>query len=148
MSNKIDGVVEHVGEKFNGSVKVGGTYYNFGKGVDKKDVKVGDMVTLKLKEWEFKGKTGKNIAEIDILAGAPPSEVKPAGAKALAELDSVRIKLSGRDFDKEARGKTRCSLFAAALQSPALASLVSDTEGLINEAKKISDEGVKYTFND
>ena len=46
----------------------------------------------------------------------------------------------GRDFDKEARGKSRCLLYAAALQSPLATSLA--------KVKVLADEGMLYTFTD
>jgi hypothetical protein len=52
-----------------------------------------------------------------------------------------------RDFDKEARGKTRCVQFEAALMSPAIAGMAFKTMkeylALVREA---ADEGVKYSF--
>jgi len=54
-----------------------------------------------------------------------------------------------RDFDAEARGKTRCVMFAAALGSPALAGLpFKSLEAFLSIAKEAADAGVKYSFND
>ena len=54
-----------------------------------------------------------------------------------------------RDFDKEARGKTRCVQFEAALMSPALAGLPFKTlEEYLDICKKAADAGVKYSFED
>lgn len=54
-----------------------------------------------------------------------------------------------RDFDEEARGKTRCVQFEAALMSPAIAGLKFDN---LNEylvlVKKAADAGVAYTFGE
>ena len=54
-----------------------------------------------------------------------------------------------RDFDKEARGKTRCVQFEAALMSPAIAGMPFKTMkeylALVREA---ADEGLKYSFED
>jgi hypothetical protein len=54
-----------------------------------------------------------------------------------------------RDFDKEARGKTRCVQFEAALMSPAIAGMAFKTMkeylALVREA---ADEGVKYSFEE
>jgi len=54
-----------------------------------------------------------------------------------------------RDFDKEARGKTRCVQFEAALMSPAIAGMSFKTMkeylALVREA---ADEGLKYSFED
>jgi hypothetical protein len=54
-----------------------------------------------------------------------------------------------RDFDAEARGKTRCVMFAAALGSPALAGLPFKSLGeFLSIAREAADAGVKYSFND
>ena len=54
-----------------------------------------------------------------------------------------------RDFDKEARGKTRCVQFEAALMSPAIAGMSFKTMkehlALVREA---ADEGLKYSFEE
>lgn len=54
-----------------------------------------------------------------------------------------------RDFDKEARGKTRCACFNAAITSPSIAGLQFKTlEDLLELVKKAADEGVKYSFGE
>lgn len=54
---------------------------------------------------------------------------------------SLPPKVSGsRDFDKEARGKSRCMLFAAALQSP-----LAET---IDDVLELAEAGMRYTFDD
>lgn len=54
-----------------------------------------------------------------------------------------------RDFDAEARGKTRCVMYAAALQSMAVAGTkwknLDDLKKIIRE---LADDGVKYSFQD
>ena len=55
----------------------------------------------------------------------------------------------GRDFDKEARGKTRCVQFEAALQSPAIAGMKWKTmEEYLKLVLEAAEAGVKYTFDD
>lgn len=150
--NQISGIVEQVGTKFNGSVKVQGKFYNFKKGVSYGDLRPGDNVTLELSPWEFKGKTGESIASFSVKGRGnlpTPSAIAPVlpGVKEVVEAQK-HFNGGGRDFDKEARGKTRCSLFAAAVQSPALAALSSDTDALIKSAIEVAEAGVKYTFDD
>lgn len=54
-----------------------------------------------------------------------------------------------RDFDKEARGKTRCVQFEAALMSPAIAGMqfnnMKEYLALVREA---ADAGVAYSFEE
>lgn len=59
----------------------------------------------------------------------------------------------GRDFNKEARGKTRCAMYQAALQSQILAQLfyakaTIDLEDVKRTARELADDGVRYTFED
>lgn len=54
-----------------------------------------------------------------------------------------------RDFDAEARGKTRCAMYAAALQSPALAGLqFNSVDEFLVLVQKAAESGVIYSFND
>lgn len=54
-----------------------------------------------------------------------------------------------RDFDKEARGKTRCVQFEAALMSPAIAGMQFNTmEEYLKLVKQAADAGVAYSFQD
>lgn len=143
--NEVVGLVEKKGDKFNGSVAIGGNWYNFKKGVDHSGISKGDTVKLELGEWEFKGKTGKNIVSWSSVDNPVHREPKEEIIKAVNKETAIK----GRDFDAEARGKTRCAMFAAALSSPALAQFVSGSVNeLIQEAEKVADAGVKYTFGD
>ncbi len=52
-----------------------------------------------------------------------------------------------RDFDAEARGKVKCVMFEAALQSPAIAGLRIDSlEEFLKLVEKAADAGVAYTW--
>ncbi len=54
-----------------------------------------------------------------------------------------------RDFDKEARGKTRCVQFEAALMSPAIAGLPFKTlDEYLELVRKAADAGVRYSFEE
>jgi hypothetical protein len=67
------------------------------------------------------------------------TEAAPAAAKTYA----------GRDFDKEAHGKTRCVQFEAALMSPAIAGMKFDTmEQYLALCKQAADYGTAYTFGE
>lgn len=54
-----------------------------------------------------------------------------------------------RDYDAEARGKSKFGLYAAALQSPALAGLqFNGIEELFVLVRKAADDGMAYVFED
>lgn len=54
-----------------------------------------------------------------------------------------------RDFDKEARGKTRCVQFEAALMSPAIAGMQwNGIDEYLALVRKAADAGVAYSFED
>ena len=70
---------------------------------------------------------------------------KPAETKATPTAGGYKP----RDFDAEARGKTRCVQFEAALMSPAIAGLKFDTlEQFLALVEKAAEAGVRYTFQD
>lgn len=59
----------------------------------------------------------------------------------------AKPKYMPRDLESEAIGKTRCVMFAAALQSPALAGLrFDDAKGFLALVKEAADAGVAYSF--
>ncbi len=128
MEKKINGVVEAVGTQYNGSVKVNGEWFNNKKGV-KNPAKVGDTVTLTLSEYDFKGKKGFNITGVEVSGNAPQVADAPLQAKSV-----------GRDFDKEAKGKTACALLAALYANPSVN--VEDLDGVFSKV----DAGVKFIF--
>ncbi len=89
--------------------------------------------------------------------GAPvadkPEEIKAeSGAEAAIERLSKpkaepKPPYKQRDFDAEARGKVKCVMFEAALQSPAIAGLrFDDLEGFLKLVEKAADAGVAYTW--
>jgi len=68
---------------------------------------------------------------------------KPEVAKASAPV------YKQRDFDQEARGKTKCVQFEAALMSPAIAGMAFKTMAeYLALVKEAADAGVKYTFGE
>ena len=86
--------------------------------------------------------------------------VKPESGTdaAIARLQAPKSTVTGqvtapvykqRDFDAEARGKTRCVMFAAALGSPALAGLpFKSLEDFLTLVEKAAEAGVNYSFKD
>lgn len=99
-------------------------------------------------------------AMLDILSTNSNAEVPKAEsgtAAAVKRLQEVKepakaAPASGykpRDPDKEAKGKTRCVQFEAALMSPAIAGMpfknMKEYLALVREA---AEEGVKFTFEE
>ena len=125
----ITGEIEKVGTQFNGSLLVNGKWFNFKKGVEPKG-KVGDKVKLTLQSWEFKGKSGLNIVEVESI---------PEKSKAVV-VSKPEIS-PARDFSKEARGKTVCQYIAAQLSNPGVD--VNDVDGLFDRAVQLMEK----TFN-
>lgn len=152
MNKKLEGVVEGIGKKFNGSLLINGAWHNLKKGTVMPSISKGDIVELELAEWEFKGKTGVNVVKVTVQGKTKveipkPVEVKPTLTAQVAVIQNSSVK--ARDFDAEARGKTRCAVFCAALQSPTLIQYAgNDPESFLALVKKISEEGVKYSFGD
>lgn len=146
---QVNGVVEAVGTKFNGSLLVAGKWYNLKKGVSN-PASVGTQITLELEPWKSKDKSGMNVSKVivhesQVVGDVPtvPKELKEVAKKAFKE----------RDFDAEARGKTRCSMFAAALSSPILSQYLytkeqATLEDVLKVVREVADEGTRYTFGE
>ncbi len=138
MSNEMTGVVEAVGDKFNGSLKVNGSWVSNKKGF-KNPAKVGDKVKLTLEPWEFKDKKGENITAVELLGSAPskaPSEFKPA-SKAFTKASTEYV---GRDFDAENRGKVRHGLTVA------LVPLLAQETISVDKAKEVVNSLVEFVM--
>lgn len=70
-------------------------------------------------------------------------------ATAEASIGTAKAQYKPRDFDKEARGKTRCVQFEAALMSPAIAGMQFNTmEEYLKLVKQAADAGVAYSFEE
>lgn len=92
------------------------------------------------------------------VAEAPVAETPKAESGtdvALARLKTVnkpaetKAAYKQRDFDAEARGKTRCVMFAAALQSNAPVGMPFTTmEEYLKLVKQAADAGVAYSFQE
>ena len=65
------------------------------------------------------------------------------------DAQAAKTQYKQRDFDAEARGKTRCVQFEAALMSPAIAGMQFNTmEEYLKLVKQAADAGVAYTFGE
>jgi hypothetical protein len=75
---------------------------------------------------------------------APKTEIKYGEAE---KKEAVRSITKGRDFDKEARGKTLCVLLCAAFQSPFMAGLpIKTRKEFVEECIKSAEEGTEWIF--
>lgn len=86
-----------------------------------------------------------NTIEVDaskVVAGLKACDPAPA-VSATAE---VKATYKQRDFDAEARGKTRCALYAAALGSTLLQQWAGTKEEYKALLKEFAEEGVRYSF--
>lgn len=90
-------------------------------------------------------------------AEAPKAETKvDSGTSAAvgrlqksAEKGAGSQSYSGRDFQAEARGKTRCVQFEAALMSPAIAGMkFKNIDEYLVLVAKAADYGLAYTFDE
>lgn len=117
-------------------------------------LKVGMLIEAELKTSK---KGVEYINKLTIKGDAPKTEapkpapvtVKKETPKAEAAKPVVRPEPKARDFDAEARGKTRCAMFEAALQSPVVAQLCLTVNGLdaaLEMVKKAADQGFAYVF--
>jgi hypothetical protein len=78
----------------------------------------------------------------------PVTAVEQIVAKVTASAPVVPS-YKARDYDGEARGKTRCALYEAALQSPVIANFTMTCNGLEEALKLVEDAanaGFKYVF--
>lgn len=93
------------------------------------------------------------VEEAPVAAAATPQSGTPAAVGRLttpkADTNKSQAAYKPRDFDAEARGKTRCVQFEAALMSPAIAGLkFKNIDEYLLLVKQAADAGVKYTFQD
>jgi len=150
-------IIEGIGTKFNGSLKLDGRWVNIRKGTKYEHVKVGDDVEVVMKTWEMNGKSGTSISEILVKSKPAAAAIKdreqiPVAAPVEELAPAVPAPSRGRDFDKEARGKTRCQMYSAALQSPVLQQFFYTKEAsladILEVVQKVADAGVSYTFGE
>lgn len=90
-------------------------------------------------------------AEIESGSQAAIDRLKASMSKAeeRAKAALPKAQYKQRDFDAEARGKTRCVQFEAALMSPAIAGMQFNTmEEYLILVKQAADAGVAYSFQE
>lgn len=94
----------------------------------------------------------------DIAAEAPAQAAVQAESGTDAALERLKTTVAKheakaqykpRDYDAEARGKTRCAQHEAALMSPAIAGMQFNTmEEYLKLVKQAADAGVAYSFGE
>jgi hypothetical protein len=117
--------------KFGVSTTDGRLLSNYDKSYDHTKAKAGDILDVDIKV----SKAGKEYIN------------KVKERKHLVQTATV---VKGRDFDAEARGKTRCAAFGDALSSPSLAnfSVGMSEEEFLQLVERVAERQVKYTFGD
>lgn len=131
---KVSGNVEAVSDKYNGSVKINGTWYAYHRDFDGVGAEQGQNVELSLESWEAKGKKGFNIVGVDF--------TKTAAVKRPATVvESTPSASLGRDFDKENRGKVRHGLMVA------LAPLVATDSLELDAAKELIIQMTEFVMS-
>lgn len=154
IQEQVSGVVQGVGDNFNGSVKVNGVWYSNRKGF-KNTAVVGDQVTLTLEAWEAKGKKGLNIVNVGfapkpvslpkVLAEklAPktnPKSTDEGPRPGVATVEQLQKAIQGRDYDAENRGKVRHGLTVA------LVSLVATDTITLEQLKEVVNSLVPFVM--
>ncbi len=135
-------VVEFVGDKWNGSLKIGGEYFSFIKGYKNPGIVKGDVVNVTLEEWESKGKKGLNITKVEKVGSAPVADA-PKDAPAVSDKKAPTAHVStGRDFDAEARGKCRHGMIVSLLP------LVATQTITLERAVEVVNEALPFVMGD
>lgn len=122
--------------------KANGKYYGLKRPLQPTDFEAGKTYDVLTEPWAKGEKSGVNIVQ-------NLGETRLAAIKKSIEIperkqvEIPQIKTAGRDFDKEARGKTKCALYEAALQSPYLATVAKDQADFLAKA----DTLVEHCFN-
>lgn len=108
--------------------------------------KKGTPKTLPVGTQDFRVSTSSDVGNPQPESGATAAieRLKTAKAQPKSEAHSG---YKQRDFDAEARGKTRCVQYEAALMSPAIAGMKFDTmEQYLALVQQAAEAGVAYTF--
>ncbi len=131
-------------------LKVGNRWLNPRKPLSVDNFVKGNEYEVLTEEYESKqGKKGTNI--VQIVGGATASAVAPIAEKTQTTKElKASSPLKSRDFDAEARGKTRCALYGAALASPVLQLLpgIKTLEDIKRAVRDLAADGVAYSFDD
>ena len=91
MTKTLEGIVEAVGTKYNGSLKVDGKWISNKKGFVN-PAKEGDSVKVTLEPWSFNGKEGMNISAVEVVKSNPVEVLKAEVKKASYKKDDAEVK--------------------------------------------------------
>lgn len=134
--------------------RINGTYYSFSKNfTDKAAVVPGAKLEIETYVAESGKKYVNKILKVVETHGLRPIPLSQFFAENAGKPVNQTVSSSSapvfksRDFDAEARGKSKFGFFAAALQSPCMQALV-DPADIIALAIKLSDAGMDYVFGE
>lgn len=105
----------------------------------------GNSYNVEIETTDKGGRSYHDIVKVEVSQAPATAPAAAPAAKAAPEAGSYKA----RDYDAEARGKTRCAMYEAALQSPVVANLVMAVNGLdkaLEVVKKAADAGYEYVF--
>lgn len=138
-------------------VKVGNAWYGVNEPLEPKDFTTGGSydVLVRTSKPTDKNPTGKKYINQIIGGDTPeasaptviPEDRKPVNV--VNKTAPVAGSIKQRDFASEARGKTRCVQFEAALMSPGLAGMqYASIEEFLKLVKQAAEAGVAFTFDE
>ncbi len=141
--------VDEVAEgKYGWYAKVEDKFYNAGKyfkGI--KDMKAGNTYELETVTTERGSKYINKLIRMVQDTPAPVAETKTVTTGIVAP---AKAAVKGRDFDAEARGKTRCACITAAAQAPLTAQLLAggSVEDALIIMRQLADAMYAYSFQE
>lgn len=160
MNKNLVHIVVEAKSSFGVKDKITGNWFNPRKDLAKDILPkliIGAEYDVDMEETKDKDKkTYSNIVSVAPVTGAPvivaPVFAKTPTAKPLAENKvaisaPAKTQYVGRDFDKEARGKTMCALLEAGLQSPRIAMFSTNKE-IFEFLDAVVEYGIKKVFKD
>lgn len=122
-------------------VKVGDDWLNMGPGMDVTQFERGQEYDVEVTQ------NGKRKLIVRVNSNGESNATKTVAS---SSTPTAFVASKGRDFEKEAHGKTRFGTWSAVVQSPAFANLfyakdVSEKE-ILETARRWADDGEAYTF--
>lgn len=126
-------------------VRVGDKQYNYSKKYDGPQLEVGQAIDAEIYTSDTGAKYINKVVEVKT-EKVKPVEQKAAPSVTVSSSKPVTLPVaSGRDFDKEARGKTLFGLIAALVQSPYLINS-DDDEVFTTRVNSLADSFFKKIF--
>ena len=127
--------------------KANGKYYGLRRPLQPTDFVAGVTYDVLTEPWTKGDKSGVNIVQN---LGETTLKVAKQPITIPQEFNGniPQPKTTGRDFDKEARGKTKCKLYEAAIQSPYLATVAKDQADFLAKMDTVIEHCLAQVFND